>query len=146
VLDGAADPAAAGAAEGATDARDEAGGDPVAAAGSGQGEHGVADVGLDVRPAQRGHVAGGHVEDDDVVVGIGAHHGPLGVGSVGKGDLGGAVAQVVGAGQHPVRGDDHAGAACMAADGDGGRGGDGVGRPGGGGDLGEGHLGLRGCL
>ena len=104
----------------AVDAADEPDGDPGAAGGgAGQRVDQPAGLGVGLRPRHGGHVGGVHLEDDEVAVDVHGRDGGLVAAPVGEGDLGGAVAQVVGVGEHGARGDDDAAApAALAADAD----------------------------
>ena len=72
----------------------------------------------DGRTAQA-EVLGADPDDDEVSVGVGAEHLGLRGAPVGEGDLCGAIAKIVGVGEHPSFGDYHPGAPAIAPDGDG---------------------------
>jgi hypothetical protein len=120
VLEAAADAPPRGP-EGAAGAADEAERDPQAL-GPGHAEHGLTGGGgIGVgRPLDRRH--GGCVDGQhgQVAVAVDPDDLALGLAAVGEGDLGGAVAEVVGAGQDVAGGDDDARASAVATDGDGG--------------------------
>ena len=104
VLQAAGDAAAPRTAEAALDAAHHAVGDARAAVGGApHREHDLAGLGRLVGPRQRGRVAGVDLEDDEVAVGVHAGDATLLGASVGEGHLGGAVAQVVGVGEHAAR-------------------------------------------
>ena len=144
MLEAAGDLAAPRAAEGALDAAHHAEGDARAAVGgAADREHDVARLGGLVGPGQRRCARGVDLEHDEVAVGVDRRHLALHGPAVGEGDLGGAVAQVVGVGEDvPVGDDDPAPAARGPADAHDGRGGGGeggAGRLAEGGGLGGGH-------
>ena len=120
MLDAAADPAAARAAELPVDAADDAERHTQAVTAAGGGEHDRRR-----RPVcSSDHSTGGgarrvHGEHGEIAVGVDAEHLGLGRAPVGEGDLRRAVTQVVGVGQDLPVGDDHPGAPAITPDGDG---------------------------
>ena len=118
VLDGADDRPPARAAEPGLGRRHLAPRRPAPVATGGDGDDDVAGLDRLVGPGSGGDVAGVDVEHDEVAVDVAADDRPLHGPPVGEAHLGGLVAQVVGVGQHPARGDDEAAAPPVAADGD----------------------------
>jgi hypothetical protein len=104
-------------------------------AAAAQGEHGVAGLGSGGGPGWGGHGCGVGVEHGEVAVGVDPRDRTLDGAAVGERHGGGAVAEVVGVGEHLARGDHEAGAPAVLADGHEGGAGSGERLPAGGGKI-----------